>query len=74
MATVLWGPEIAAVYDATSADMFAPAVLRPTVDVLAALAGGGAALEFAAGTGRVAPRRAVAPQFRAVPLRLAVRA
>jgi hypothetical protein len=54
MATVLWGPEIASVYDATSAEMFAPAVLRPAVDVLASLAGGGAALEFAVGTGRVA--------------------
>jgi len=54
MATVLWGPEIASVYDATSAEMFAPAVLGPAVDVLASLAGGGAALEFAVGTGRVA--------------------
>jgi len=54
MATVLWGAEIASVYDATSAEMFAPAVLGPAVDVLAALAGGGAALEFAVGTGRVA--------------------
>jgi SAM-dependent methyltransferase len=56
MATVLWGPEIASVYDATSADMFEPAVLGPTVDVLAALAASGAALEFAVGTGRVALR------------------
>jgi SAM-dependent methyltransferase len=54
MATVLWGAEAASVYDATSAEMFAPAVLEPTVDVLAALAGEGAALEFAVGTGRVA--------------------
>lgn len=54
MATVLWGAETAAVYDAACADMFAPAVLGPAVDVLAALAGDGAALEFAAGTGRVA--------------------
>jgi SAM-dependent methyltransferase len=54
MATVLWGAEIASVYDVTSAEMFAPAVLRPTVDVLASLAGDGAALEFAVGTGRVA--------------------
>ena len=45
MATVLWGPEIASVYDATSAGMFEPAVLEPTVDVLAALAGSGAALD-----------------------------
>jgi hypothetical protein len=34
--------------------MFEPAVLEPTVDVLASLAGNGAALEFAVGTGRVA--------------------
>jgi hypothetical protein len=54
MATVLWGPEIASVYDDTSADMFSPAVLGPAVDVLAALAAHGAALEFAVGTGRVA--------------------
>ena len=54
MATVLWGPEIASVYDSGSPDMFDPAVLGPTVDVLAALAGQGAALEFAVGTGRVA--------------------
>ena len=54
MATVLWGAETASVYDATSAGMFEPAVLGPTVDVLASLAGNGAALEFAVGTGRVA--------------------
>jgi hypothetical protein len=41
MATVLWGAETAAVYEAACADMFAPAVLGPAVDVLAALAGGG---------------------------------
>ncbi|MBO0731141.1 MAG: class I SAM-dependent methyltransferase [Acidimicrobiaceae bacterium] len=34
--------------------MFDPRVLGPTVDLLAELAGGGAALEFAVGTGRVA--------------------
>jgi SAM-dependent methyltransferase len=34
--------------------MFAAAVVGPTVDVLASLAGTGAALEFAVGTGRVA--------------------
>ena len=54
MATVLWGPEIASVYDSTSAGMFAPEVLEPCVDVLASLAGDGAALEFAVGTGRIA--------------------
>src|SRR4051812_6378358 len=34
--------------------MFEPAVLDPAVDFLADLAGNGAALEFAIGTGRVA--------------------
>lgn len=45
---------IARNYDRDSAFMFAPEVLRPTVDFLAALAGGGPALEFGIGTGRVA--------------------
>jgi len=34
--------------------MFSPEVLAPTVDVLSQLAGGGPAIEFAIGTGRVA--------------------
>ena len=46
--------EIADRYDAGAAEMFAPEVLGPTVDVLAGLAGDGAALELAVGTGRVA--------------------
>jgi SAM-dependent methyltransferase len=41
-------------YDETSADMFTPEVLDPAVAFLAQLAGNGAALEFAIGTGRVA--------------------
>ena len=45
---------VAAVYDELSADMFDPAVVGPTVDFLAALAGDGGALEFAIGTGRIA--------------------
>ena len=45
---------VAAVYDALSADMFDPAVVGPTVDFLAALAGNGGALELAIGTGRIA--------------------
>jgi SAM-dependent methyltransferase len=49
-----FGEDIAARYDDSSAEMFAPAVLDPTVDVLAEIAGNGAALEFAVGTGRVA--------------------
>jgi SAM-dependent methyltransferase len=54
MATYEWGPEIAASYDAETPEMFSAAVLDPCVDVLAALAGDGPALEFAVGTGRVA--------------------
>ena len=49
----IWDQETAARYDAESADKFAPEVLDVTVDVLARLAGSGAALEFAIGTGRV---------------------
>ena len=46
---------VAATYDDTSASMFAPEVLDPTIDVLVDLAGtDGAALELAVGTGRVA--------------------
>jgi SAM-dependent methyltransferase len=48
-----FGEEVAAGYDEGSAWMFDPEVLRPTVDLLAELAGDGAALEFAIGTGRV---------------------
>jgi len=44
----------AAHYDERSPEMFDPAVLGPTVDLLAGLAGDGAALELAVGTGRVA--------------------
>jgi SAM-dependent methyltransferase len=46
--------DVAATYDESCRDMFAPDVLGPTVDVLVELAGDGAALEFAIGTGRVA--------------------
>jgi SAM-dependent methyltransferase len=49
-----FGEDIAAGYDESSAAMFDPAVLDPTVDLLADLAGDGAALELAIGTGRVA--------------------
>ncbi len=45
---------IAQHYDADSADMFDPAVVGPTVDFLAELAEGGAALELGIGTGRIA--------------------
>lgn len=50
----VWDEATAAGYDRTSAHMFAADVLDPAVDFLAALAGEGAALEFAVGTGRVA--------------------
>jgi SAM-dependent methyltransferase len=46
--------DVAKRYDAGSPEMFAPEVLGPTVDVLAELADGRAALELAIGTGRVA--------------------
>jgi len=46
--------EIATTYDQPGSGMFASGVLQATVDCLVELAGGGAALEFAVGTGRVA--------------------
>lgn len=49
-----WDAGAAAGYDESSAFMFEPEVLDPAVDFLAALAGGGPALELAVGTGRVA--------------------
>jgi hypothetical protein len=45
---------VAEQYDTSEADMFAPEVLAPTVDLLAGLAGDRPALELAIGTGRVA--------------------
>jgi SAM-dependent methyltransferase len=45
---------VAARYDASSAAMFAPEVVEPTVEFLSALAGGGRALELGVGTGRIA--------------------
>lgn len=50
----LWSEADAQRYDQESAEMFAPGVLGPTVDVLAELAGEGPVLELAIGTGRVA--------------------
>ncbi len=49
-----FGEEVAASYDESSMSMFTADVLGPTVDLLAELAGDGAALELAVGTGRVA--------------------
>jgi SAM-dependent methyltransferase len=54
MPAVVWERSVAEVYDAVSAAMFDPSVVDPTVDLLAELAGGRAALELAIGTGRVA--------------------
>ncbi|MFG1902936.1 class I SAM-dependent DNA methyltransferase [Micromonospora carbonacea] len=50
----IWDADAAERYDTPGVGMFAPEVLGPTVDRLATLAGDGAALEFAVGTGRVA--------------------
>lgn len=50
----LWDAETAERYDVESSFMFTSEVLTPAVDLLAELAGAGAALEFAIGTGRVA--------------------
>lgn len=49
-----WDEETAAAYDTPGRGVFAPDVLDPAVDRLAALAGDGPALELAVGTGRVA--------------------
>ena len=50
----IWDADAARRYDTPGTGMFAAEVLGPTVDRLAELAGGGRALEFAIGTGRVA--------------------
>jgi SAM-dependent methyltransferase len=50
----IWDAHAAQHYDTPGTGMFAPEVLGPAVDRLATLAGGGAALELAIGTGRVA--------------------
>lgn len=50
----IWDIEAAHSYDTPGTGMFSPDVLGPTVARLAELAGGGRALEFAIGTGRVA--------------------
>ena len=50
----IWDADAARTYDTPGTGMFAPAVLGPTIDRLAQLAGQGPALEFAIGTGRVA--------------------
>ncbi len=50
----LWDDDAAKQYDTPGDGMFSPDVLGPTVEVLSELAGDGAAIEFAIGTGRVA--------------------
>jgi SAM-dependent methyltransferase len=49
-----FGPEVAPSYDESVAEMFDPAAVEAAVTALADLAGGGRALEFAIGTGRIA--------------------
>ena len=49
-----WDEGAAARYDEDPRSLFDPEILGPTVELLANLAGNGAALEFAVGTGRVA--------------------
>ncbi len=49
-----FGERVAERYDESSADMFEHAVVDPVVDLLADLAGHGAALELGIGTGRIA--------------------
>jgi SAM-dependent methyltransferase len=50
----IWDAEAAERYDTPGRGMFAPEVVEPAVERLAALADGGRALEFAIGTGRIA--------------------
>ena len=50
----MWNSDVAQRYDTPGTGMFAPEALEPAVERLAQLAGEGAALEFAVGTGRVA--------------------
>ena len=54
MPKIYFDEQIAARYDADSADMFDPALLEATVSFLADLAGTGGALELGVGTGRIA--------------------
>ena len=50
----IWDADAAERYDSPGTGMFAPEVLDPAVDRLVQLAEGGAVVEFAVGTGRVA--------------------
>jgi SAM-dependent methyltransferase len=50
----IFDESVAAGYDDSEAELFAPDVVNATVDVLAGLAGDGRALELGVGTGRIA--------------------
>ncbi|MEU3019182.1 class I SAM-dependent methyltransferase [Nocardiopsis sp. NPDC007018] len=52
--SAVWDAEMARSYDTPGEGVFAPEEVEPVVARLAALAGSGQALEFAAGTGRIA--------------------
>jgi SAM-dependent methyltransferase len=52
--TDYFGEDVAARYDESLAEMFAPGAIEPVVDLLADLADGGPALELGIGTGRIA--------------------
>jgi SAM-dependent methyltransferase len=54
MAEDHFGERVAARYDESSPEMFTPEAVEPVVDLLAELAGDGAALELGIGTGRIA--------------------
>ena len=54
MGSIVWGEDIAAVYDAVYAAEAAENELDPMLEVLTSLSENGPALEFAVGTGRVA--------------------
>ncbi|MER5752969.1 class I SAM-dependent methyltransferase [Streptomyces sp. NPDC002088] len=49
-----FGESVAARYDESSAEMFAPSMVEPAVELLAELAGDGRAFELGIGTGRIA--------------------
>lgn len=49
-----FGADVAADYDEMWAELFRPDAVEPAVELLAELAGGGRALEFGVGTGRIA--------------------
>jgi hypothetical protein len=50
MASVMWGPELAEVYDRTYRAQFEPSVLDPMVGLLAELAGAGPASRVPSGS------------------------